>query len=465
MRSLPIPALIAAFLFAPALATAQDIEEIFSNDSFYDEHHVLHADGDVPFVADVWTMPAAGDSTTVLLGVSLSNDALQFVRTDTGKWRASYSVRALVENGDPVFDRTWDKAVDVETFDETLLTGETIVFQAEIPLPPGEFDLAVTLRDRQAEQASRARREIEVPEFGAAALGDPVLLKLVRGQGPDADFVVHPSHYYPSAPSAFDFLAMVEADPAAGPYRLSARLVPKEETRDRTVPEWSAGVEPDSTGVARAFGSLENAEARFGEYGLEIVLTDGSGATVASRETPVLIAGSSGWIIENWDDAVSLIQYEATRKEVDILEDIEGAENRIDAWNCFWAIRDPAPTTATNEAMQDYFRRLQIANRTWSSALRRGFLSDRGRVYVTLGAPDDIQENPMPADGRPFEVWTYYRNNFQIVFVDRIGFNNYQLFDESVPVYQREVAVIERRKRQFLEERAAQCPLLAPAFE
>lgn len=468
MRSISIPVLIGAVLLTPVLAAGQDIAEIFSNESFYEEHDLLRAGGDVPFVADAWSMPGTGDSTRVLLGVSLTNDALQFVRTEDGAWRARYAVRATAENGDPVFDRTWEKSVDVRSFDETTLTGETIVFQTEIAVPAGEYDLVVTVRDRNAEKASRASREIEVPGYDGVALGDPVPLKIVRGEGADAEFVVHPTHFYATAPSTIEFLASGVVAPGSGPYRLSARLVPRETDRsgrDRTVPEWSVEVSPDSTGVVRAFGALENDEARFGEYALELQLADGSGAVVAARESPLLIAGSSGWIIDNWDDALKLIQYEAVRREMEILEDIEDPERRIDAWNCFWDIRDPAPTTATNEAMQAYFQRLQIANQRWTSTLRKGYLSDRGRVFITLGPPDDIEQRPMPRQSEPFEVWTYYRNNFQIVFVDRIGFNNYQLHDRSVPDYQNELSVIERRKRRFLAERSDQCPLLAPAFQ
>ncbi|MDX1661977.1 MAG: GWxTD domain-containing protein [Gemmatimonadota bacterium] len=467
MRSITIPALIAGLLLSPPLAAGQDIAEIFSNESFYEEHDLLRGRGEVPFVADVWTLPSRSDSTRLLLGVSLSNDALQFVRTEAGTWRASYSVQAVVENGDPVLDRTWEKSVDVRSFDETTLTGETIVFQTDLPLPAGEYELTVTVRDRNADRRSRARREIEVPDFGAMAMSEPVPLKLVRGEGADADYVVHPSHFYATAPSTIDFLSVLSAAPGSGPYRLSARLVPKREGRDRSIPEWSSEVTPDSVGMVRAFGTLENDEPRFGEYGLEVRLADAAGSEVASVETPLLIAGSSGWIIDNWDDALKLVQYEATRKELEILEDVEDPRKRIEAWNCFWAIRDPAPSTATNEAMQEYFQRLQIANERWTSALRKGFLSDRGRVYVTIGAPDDIQQRPMPRDGKPLEVWRYYSRggNFQIVFVDRIGFNNYQLWDRSVPVYQSELSLIERRKREFLARRADECPLLAPAFE
>jgi GWxTD domain-containing protein len=248
-----------------------------------------------------------------------------------------------------------------------------------------------------------------------------------------------------------------------GPYTARAQLIPEDESSGRASSDWSQAVVSQDDGTAKVFGSLENNDARFGEFRFEIELINGAGEVLVNRSTPLIIAGSGGWIVENWDDALSLLKYAATSDELDILEDVEGAEARVEAWNCFWRIRDPIPATAVNEELQDYFRRIAIANREWKSALRPGYLSDRGRVYMTLGSPDEISRNPVPSGAEAFEIWLYYRHNFQIVFVDRIGFNNYQL--ENISVYQRELSFLERRKRTFLKERSQECPLLAPAYE
>lgn len=456
----------------PAPASAQDIDfsDIFSNSRFYEEHDLLQAEGEVGFVADAWFLPGPADSVRVLLGLSLSNSDLQFVRTTEGQWQASYGVTASLEpeaGGAPV-RREWDKTVDVASFDETLLTSETIVFQTELRLLPGTYDLALTVRDRNGDDGSRVEGTLDVPVLAGPqiALSEPVLLRVHRPG--TSEYIVNPSHYYATAPSSIDFMVEVSAATGTGPYRLQARLLPAgagaEEEDDPAVQAgWSDTLAVGGDGTARAFGTIDNAEARFGEYSLELQMLDPSGRVVATRETPLLIAGSTGWIAENWDDALSLIRYEATGDEIDILEDIEDHRQRAEAWNCFWAIRDPIPATSANEALQEYFRKIQIANNTWRSALRPGYLSDRGRVFITLGPPDEVTQRPVPGDSSPFEVWSYHRYNFQILFVDRIGFNNYQL--ENVSTYQRELSLVERRKRQFLEERASQCPLLAPAFD
>ena len=461
-------ALIAAVV-APAAAQDVDISEIFSNQSFYDEHDLLRSTGDVHFIADVWYLPGPADSTRALIGISLSNSALQFVRLDDGRWQAAYDVTASLEPEDGAgqpLEKSWQQTVSVGTFDETLLTGETIVFQTDLTLAPGEYDLALTVRDRNADHGSRVTGGLDVPSLPRArlALSEPVLLRLFRPANQGTEYVVHPSHYYPSTPERIDFLAEASgASPEDAPYTLRVSLIPVGEADEPVAPPWTDDLSPDSSGVLEAFGSLENPEAQFGEFELTLELTDVGGNVVASESTPIMIAGSSAWIASNWEDALRLIRYESTEDEMDILEEIDDPAKRLEAWTCFWRIRDPVPATATNEALVSYFQRVETANRTWKSALRPGFQSDRGRVYITLGPPDDIIERPMPAGPVPFEVWRYYDYNVEIVFVDRIGFNNYEL--ENIGEFQSEASRLQRRKLRFLQDRADECPLLAPAFQ
>lgn len=467
-RILAVLATILGPAAAPAAAQDVDVAEIFSNQSFYDEHDLLRATGDVRFVADVWYLPGPADSTRALIGVSLSNAALQFVRTDDGRWQAAYGVTASFEpeaGSDPV-EKSWQQSVSVDTFDETLLTGETIVFQTDLTLLPGEYDLDLTVRDRNADHGSEVSGTLDVPALPDArlALSEPVLLRLYRPAADGTEYVVHPSHYYPSTPERIDFLAEASgASSGAAPYTLRVSLVPEGEDAEPVEATWTNALTPDSFGILEAFGSLEKPEVQFGEFELTFELTDAAGTVVASESTPLMIAGSSAWISTNWEDALDLIAYEATEDEMEILEDIGEPARRLEAWACFWKIRDPVPATATNEALVSYFERIDTANRTWRSALRPGFKSDRGRVYMTLGAPDDIIERPMPAGPVPFEIWRYYDYNVEIRFVDRIGFNNYEI--DNIGEYQSELSRLERRKLRFLQDRADECPLLASAFE
>jgi GWxTD domain-containing protein len=95
----------------------------------------------------------------------------------------------------------------------------------------------------------------------------------------------------------------------------------------------------------------------------------------------------------------------------------------------YWRKLDPDPITSVNPLRQEYLNRVEHANQQFSFGFREGWRSDRGRVFITYGPPDEYERYPSRSDTKPFEIWHY--NNIQggvvFVFVDRTGFQDYQL--------------------------------------
>jgi GWxTD domain-containing protein len=59
----------------------------------------------------------------------------------------------------------------------------------------------------------------------------------------------------------------------------------------------------------------------------------------------------------------------------------------------FWLRRDPTPDTVENEYREEHYRRITYANEHYASGLP-GWKSDRGRIYIKYGAPDEIDPHP-----------------------------------------------------------------------
>jgi GWxTD domain-containing protein len=73
----------------------------------------------------------------------------------------------------------------------------------------------------------------------------------------------------------------------------------------------------------------------------------------------------------------------------------------------FWLRRDPTPGTAANEFREEHYRRIAYANERFTSKLP-GWRTDRGRIYITFGPPDEVESHPRGVQGSyPFEVWRY----------------------------------------------------------
>jgi GWxTD domain-containing protein len=98
------------------------------------------------------------------------------------------------------------------------------------------------------------------------------------------------------------------------------------------------------------------------------------------------------------------------------LSNDEERDNFIEA---FWQRRDPTPDTAENEFKEEHYRRIAYANEHFPAGIP-GWKTDRGRMYIVFGPPDEIEshpsggtyERPMEEGGGststfPFEQWRY----------------------------------------------------------
>ncbi|MBD3278149.1 MAG: GWxTD domain-containing protein, partial [Candidatus Aegiribacteria sp.] len=66
-------------------------------------------------------------------------------------------------------------------------------------------------------------------------------------------------------------------------------------------------------------------------------------------------------------------------------------------------------------------------SRRYASSIREGWQTDRGRVYVIYGPPDDIESVSFQGEQVPYEIWYYYGGaNEQFVFADLSGFGDYE---------------------------------------
>jgi GWxTD domain-containing protein len=111
----------------------------------------------------------------------------------------------------------------------------------------------------------------------------------------------------------------------------------------------------------------------------------------------------------------------------------------------FWKRRDPTPATAENEYRTEYYNRIERANRLFSGGGSPGWLQDRGRVYITLGPPDNRITYPRGVTfyGLPTEIWWY--GLYTIVFIDEYWNDDYRISPDSAS----QLAVITQAQTQW----------------
>ncbi len=126
------------------------------------------------------------------------------------------------------------------------------------------------------------------------------------------------------------------------------------------------------------------------------------------------------------EEFLSKTQYIITSEEKDIFLSLSSAE-RQNFIQEFWKKRDPDPDTEENEFKEQYFTRIEEANKFFGDRGKEGWLQDRGRIYIQLGPPDQREAYPTGQTfyGLPMEIWYY--GFYPIVFIDRYKDGTYRL--------------------------------------
>ncbi len=145
-------------------------------------------------------------------------------------------------------------------------------------------------------------------------------------------------------------------------------------------------------------------------------------------ERTFVISPSVGTIVmQDLDKSIRQLKYVAYQSDIDYINEATTPEEKLRRFEDFWKKLDPTPSTDYNEAFEEYYQRIQYANQNYKSYLE-GWLTDRGMVYVVLGAPATIQEQmDYSYSNRTYEIWTY-SNNRTFIFVDYSGFRDFRLY-------------------------------------
>lgn len=136
---------------------------------------------------------------------------------------------------------------------------------------------------------------------------------------------------------------------------------------------------------------------------------------------------------EECDNMFSESKYIATQAEINKYDNLDSLNAKRNFLLNFWKSRDTDSSTPQNEFQLDYMRRVEYANRNFKFSQTPGYLSDRGRIYLTYGEPDQKDNFPSEPNLKPYEVWFYgnIEGGVTFVFGDVTGFGKYELLHST----------------------------------
>ncbi|HET6180762.1 MAG TPA: GWxTD domain-containing protein [Candidatus Sulfotelmatobacter sp.] len=133
-----------------------------------------------------------------------------------------------------------------------------------------------------------------------------------------------------------------------------------------------------------------------------------------------------------------------TDEERETLKNLKSDEQRDNFMEAFWQRRDPIPDTEENEYKEEHYQRIAYANERFGAGIP-GWKSDRGRIWIMFGEPDEIENDsagdkldqpknatPVTPPPHPLEIWRYHYlegigQNVVLEFVDACDCGDYHL--------------------------------------
>ncbi|MFH1687891.1 MAG: GWxTD domain-containing protein [bacterium] len=381
------------------------------------------------------------DSGLIRLEVywQLYNTALTFV-PDAGHFSAGFDVTIRVrdQSGRQVKVYQRDKAIAVESAARAASERDFRTNQTGFLLPEGKYDVEFTLRDLNSERSYHRKFEVKLkdPLRKYPTLSDIELVNAAaqddQSDGPfsKGNLAIIPSLTGEYGSSQNDRLRYY-IEIYQGSESVDEVLVVSAIRR-----QWGGLAYRDSLTaeltepVTRQLREITLDQLAPGAYELEISLVGRRQKKLSEKKATFFVEWSTEALVrDDYNAGLDLLSLIAKPGQLDGLDKLESHEERKAAVEAFWKSWDPTPGTPENEVRQEFFHRVKTANRSYAFMRTPGWRTDRGRVFIKHGEPDELDDFPMALDSYPYQEWHYHRSStyLRFTFVDENGDGDYRL--------------------------------------
>jgi GWxTD domain-containing protein len=410
----------------------------------------------IPFILDACQFRYSEDMTFLEFYAAIPRTALTYV-PDGDQFIAEFIVTAEIVKDNTVIDsKKWRNLNHVDSLKHVSDLQRLHAINSFI-VKPGPCSLRVIIEDPKSSKSSTATLALNIKSFGPAdalrtseiQLGSSIERDTTQSPYIKNGFriIPNPTNVYGIAlPVLYYYIEIYNFKPATSDsgknYRVTSQILNSDGVMVKSFPVRER-IKPGSSAVE--VNGLMVVTMVSGAYVLSLEVNDHeTGETVTAqkkffiyREEDYKEGGaafqkqeaadglrSPGLDAERYDKLsekeldteFEQARYIASSKERDTYKklNLEGKRKYI---KDFWAERDPSPNTPANEFKQDYLNRVALSNSDYKGTFREGWRTDRGRVLLVYGRPDEVERFPFSNENKAYEIWHYFAIQGGVIFV------------------------------------------------
>lgn len=430
------------------------------------EANILYtrSSGDLRLIGDYACFKYTGETEFVHTEVyySMLRNQLAF-QPDTMGYFATLNMYVEIKNdsGIVIDSSSWTVGNRIKSISDADVTNYLINDLIPLQLTPGTYQVFIEAKDVKSGIEGQLFIDIDVPEFSSEKLSiSQIELVYEITEKDGGSFDKAGKKLIPNTRGNFsrddDFLYFyAEAynlDTSEAEYTVDITILDGNGVTYKELPPMTQTVTAGSEAVLNGF---DVSDFKVGQYTLQLAVNS-RGERVQAEKTFLVTPGKYDWLIAQQERELAdfpeaqkitteeeaknfhnQILYIASREELKQYDALPlKAKNRFA--EAFWQRRDPTPETPFNEYKIDHYSRLRYVNEAFSTfrsgdAKKNGWRSDRGRVYIEYGPPDDIENHPSSLEELPWIEWFYddVDGGSEFIFLDDSGYGNYNLIHST----------------------------------
>ena len=416
--------------------------------------------GYIPLNADYATFKGSENNTYIEIYLSFYQQDLQYEQTDSISYAKFSHTLEITQNDSSIYNITRNYRSKANISSSSLNSQFIEVFPLE--LNPGNYNLKANIIDKISNKSGEYNIELNIPKYkDSLSISKIEIATKIDQKNDGSNFslknnisilpnvsktftVYNPIMYF-----YFECYNLLTASDGNNHYSYVYNI---SDIKGNIIREYKEKVNKGLASTAAEANGINVIALPNGAHFLNITLTDNLSSISVSQKKKFFIykpkreksdkviaakvEGYEEYINFNENDLnveFEQIKYICRSEEIDIFGKLEGVESKKRFLSQFWTRRDPESATPFNEYKQLYFENLRIVNANYSTQFKDGWKTDRGRVILIYGKPNEIERNPSTMDSQPFEIWYYYslEGGSEFIFADLSGNGNYELLHST----------------------------------
>ncbi len=389
------------------------------------ENTSLYAPKRVRYHQDILEFMNENDENRVDIFIQVPFKDIQFIRMADG-YEGGYSVTVSIFSKDEetlLSEKMWSEKIKTASFEESSSKDNFNISFRSFELKPGNYTIKTTYMDKDSRMEFSDAQNFEVKDFSEKpALSDIMMISrktVVDGQN---KMIPNVSRNVLAGNDGVKLYFEIYSDSLVE-YDIAFKITNK----DGNVVHSSIAEQFLEDYLTKIYHEIGELELGLGKYNLTIELINKEGEILGSS-TKEFRSRQRGLplVIDDIDDVISQIVYIATPQEIEEMKAGKDELEKTKIFFDFWKSKDPSPGNEENEVFEEYFARIAFSNENFGHYVE-GWRTDRGMVFITLGAPNNIDRHPFEYESKPYEIWYYYELNRSFTFIDETGFGDYRL--------------------------------------